>query len=546
MRSGDEVYATTTDAGDGRDGFATTMMRRTMIVEETLARGGDGAVDADGRVRERGDDDDDATDGADGARKTRGEQGGGDDAVAMREPGGGGRHRAGWMSVGLGAFGAPARDAASEEETRRRTLWIGDLAYWMDEQYLYYAFASVYKTVNRVKIIRDRSTGLNEGYGFVEFATTEAADFALQAFQGVPMPGTVHAFTLNWATPKSTASMSSEGESDEERAPTTPTVVQPLRRERDGQQRQRHGVRRVAVSEDGEEAAFDDDRSETSDDSVSLGDVDGDKNGGEKSVFSVFVGDLGHDVDDEMLCAHFKSKCSTAHNARIVIDLKTLKPKGYGFVDFKTEEDYKTARTEFANSRCGSSNRLIRVSNALERRSDSSVNVVNQYHDFEDLDPRNTTIFVGNLDPAVSETILRRAFEEFGTVAYAKVTPKKGCGFVHFFDRAEAIAAIENMHGAMVGSKTIRLSWGRHNATKCAISSIFASQSQQYQSGGPVGGSVYVGVGSPPRMLPVMPNVPAMMPGMRFPMTSAASMYSMYGGMHVMPPPPPPSLSHIL
>lgn len=517
-------------------------MRRSMTADDAWMRAGDGAHrgEEDGREHEHEHERDDA-------RKTSGVEGNHD--VSR----GAGRRRGGvWASVGdSGAF--YAQDAASEEETRRRTLWIGDLAYWMDEQYLYYAFASVYKTVSRVKIIRDRTTGLNEGYGFVEFVTPEAAGFALQAFQGVSMPGTVHAFTLNWATPKSSAaSVSSGGESDEERAPRTPCVEPASRRRRDGQQQ--HAVRRVAVSEDGEDAGavdddddatFDEDRSETSEHSVSLDDVDGDdKNGGEESQFSVFVGDLGHDVDDEMLCEHFKRKCSTAHNARIVIDLKTLKPKGYGFVDFKTEEDYQTALDEFPNSRCGSSNRLIRVSNALERRSDSSVNVVNQYHDFEDLDPRNTTIFVGNLDPTVSESTLRRAFEEFGAVAYTKVTPKKGCGFVHFFDRAEAVAAIENMHGAMVGSKTIRLSWGRHNATKCAISSIFASQTQQYQSGGPIGGNMYVNVGSPPRMLPVMPNVPAMMPGMRFPMTSAASMYSMYGGMHVIPPPPPPSLSH--
>lgn len=515
-------------------------MRRSMTADDAWMRAGDGADagEEDGREHEHDND----------ARKTSGVEGERGAAIPAVHHANGRRRGPAWSSVGDGgAF--YAQDAASEEETRRRTLWIGDLAYWMDEQYLYYAFASVYKTVSRVKIIRDRETGLNEGYGFVEFATPEAADFALQAFQGVSMPGTVHAFTLNWATPKSTASMSSGGESDEERAPRTPNAEPASRHRRDGKQQrqQQHEVRTVAVSEDGEDVTFDEDRSDTSDHSVSLDDVvdddhDDDKHDGEKSQFSVFVGDLGHDVDDEMLCAHFKRKCSTAHNARIVIDLKTLKPKGYGFVDFKTEEDYQTALDEFPNSRCGSSNRLIRVSNALERRSDSSVNVVNQYHDFEDLDPRNTTIFVGNLDPTVSESTLRRAFEEFGTVAYAKVTPKKGCGFVHFFDRAEAVAAIENMHGAMVGSKTIRLSWGRHNATKCAISSIFASQTQQYQSGGP--GNIYVGVGSPPQMLPVMPNVPAMMPGMRFPMTSAASMYSMYGGMHVMPPPPPPSLSH--
>ena len=69
----------------------------------------------------------------------------------------------------------------------------------MDETYVCYAFSSVYKTISRVKIIRNRQTGLNEGYGFVEFVTEDDAEFALATFPGHLMPGTKHAFVLNWA-----------------------------------------------------------------------------------------------------------------------------------------------------------------------------------------------------------------------------------------------------------------------------------------------------------------------------------------------------------
>ena len=69
-----------------------------------------------------------------------------------------------------------ARDADGQRR-RRRTLWIGGLAYWMDETYVCYAFSSVYKTISRVKIIRNRQTGLNEGYGFVEFVNEEDAEY---------------------------------------------------------------------------------------------------------------------------------------------------------------------------------------------------------------------------------------------------------------------------------------------------------------------------------------------------------------------------------
>ena len=51
--------------------------------------------------------------------------------------------------------------AAKSAISRRKTLWIGDLAYWMDEAYVYYAFSSVWKSLAHVKLIRNRATGLS-------------------------------------------------------------------------------------------------------------------------------------------------------------------------------------------------------------------------------------------------------------------------------------------------------------------------------------------------------------------------------------------------
>ena len=403
--------------------------------------------------------------------------------------------------------------ASRVAEAKRRTLWIGDLAYWMDEQYVLYAFSSVYKTVNHVKLIRNRQTGLHEGYGFVEFATREDADFALKTFPGHAMPGTMHAYVLNWAQAKTPRSSEDGGS-----APSTPKKLA-----NEGSSR----TVLAPVSESG------------SDVSEMEGAHDGD-DAQEGAEFSVFVGDLGPDVTDAMLTELFKEKCSTAHNARVVVDLKTLRSKGYGFIDFTTEKDYNIAMNEVAGARCGMFDRAIRVCNAIERKPDPGLTGGSrEYHDFEDLDPTNTTIFVGNWDANVSEDELRDVFEAFGEVAYVKVTPKKGCGFVHFFSRHEAERALSAIHGTKIGGKTVRLSWGRHNATKCAISSLYSSAhfSQYYVAD--AAGALYVPTSAP---MP-MASMGAMIPGMRFPMTSAASVYSMYGGAHVMPPPPPMSLA---
>ena len=49
------------------------------------------------------------------------------------------------------------------------------------------------------KIIRNKNTAVSEGYGFVEFATHEAAEQVLRTFNGCPIPNTDQIFRLNWA-----------------------------------------------------------------------------------------------------------------------------------------------------------------------------------------------------------------------------------------------------------------------------------------------------------------------------------------------------------
>lgn len=86
---------------------------------------------------------------------------------------------------------------ASIEEVR--TLWIGDLQYWVDENYLTHCFAHTGEVVS-IKIIRNKMTGQPEGYGFVEFVSHAAAERVLQSYNGTQMPGTEQTFRLNWAS----------------------------------------------------------------------------------------------------------------------------------------------------------------------------------------------------------------------------------------------------------------------------------------------------------------------------------------------------------
>ncbi|MGF2531706.1 RNA-binding protein, partial [Ralstonia pseudosolanacearum] len=80
-----------------------------------------------------------------------------------------------------------------------KTIWIGDLHYWMDESYLNNCFGQTGE-VSSLKVIRSKQTGQSEGYGFVEFCSHAAAEKILHSYNGTLMPNTEQPFRLNWAT----------------------------------------------------------------------------------------------------------------------------------------------------------------------------------------------------------------------------------------------------------------------------------------------------------------------------------------------------------
>ncbi|KAK3252701.1 hypothetical protein CYMTET_38017 [Cymbomonas tetramitiformis] len=90
----------------------------------------------------------------------------------------------------------PPPDGSEDKDCK--TLWVGDLPYWVEEQYLWSGFAHTGEVVS-VKLIRNKATGRSEGYGFCEFANHFAAEKALRVYNGMTMPGVEQTWRLNWA-----------------------------------------------------------------------------------------------------------------------------------------------------------------------------------------------------------------------------------------------------------------------------------------------------------------------------------------------------------
>ena len=68
----------------------------------------------------------------------------------------------------------------------------------------------------------------------------------------------------------------------------------------------------------------------------------------------------------------------------------------------------------------------------------------------------NTTVFVGNLDPNVTEDQLKEHFSHHGAIVHIKIPPNRGCGFIRFETHEAASNAINQMNGSILGSLRVR------------------------------------------------------------------------------------------
>ncbi|PRQ27617.1 putative nucleotide-binding alpha-beta plait domain-containing protein [Rosa chinensis] len=284
-----------------------------------------------------------------------------------------------------------------------KTIWVGDLHHWMDENYLHSCFASAGEIAS-IKVIRNKQTLLSEGYGFVEFFSHATAEKVLQSYAAILMPNTEQPFRLNWAT-------FSTGDKRSDNAPD----------------------------------------------------------------LSIFVGDLAADVTDSLLHETFSSKYPSVKAAKVVFDANTGRSKGYGFVRFGDENERSQAMTEMNGVYCSS--RPMRIGAATPRKSSGyqqqggyALNGTPAQGFQSDGDATNTTIFVGGLDPNVTDEDLRQPFSQYGEIVSVKIPVGKGCGFVQFANRNNAEEALPKLNGSVIGKQTVRLSWGRNPANKQAFS----------------------------------------------------------------------------
>ncbi|XP_050084637.1 RNA-binding protein 42 isoform X2 [Anopheles aquasalis] len=103
--------------------------------------------------------------------------------------------------------------------------------------------------------------------------------------------------------------------------------------------------------------------------------------------FRIFCGDLGNDVNDELLTRTF-NKFSSFQRAKVIRDKRTSKSKGYGFVSFKDPQDFIRAMKEMDGRYVGSrpiklrkstwKNRSIEAVRKKEKEKQALLSLFNQ------------------------------------------------------------------------------------------------------------------------------------------------------------------------
>lgn len=82
--------------------------------------------------------------------------------------------------------------------------------------------------------------------------------------------------------------------------------------------------------------------------------------------YSLFVGDLSPEVNDDMLLDFFRTKYQSVRVAKVVLDERGY-PKGYGFVRFDNEADHNKALVEMQGA-TGLGEKALRLNRALKSR----------------------------------------------------------------------------------------------------------------------------------------------------------------------------------
>ncbi|RLV93349.1 Meiosis-specific serine/threonine-protein kinase MEK1 [Spathaspora sp. JA1] len=293
-------------------------------------------------------------------------------------------------------------------------LWMGDLDNSWTEESIDHIWTSLVEKPKSVKIIRDRLNPMKSGYCFVTFHNQKAVDLAIQR-NGQPVPSSNKYFKLNHAS-------GAHGTSSTNRHSGT-----------------------ASSSE---------------------------------NDFSMFVGDLGNEVSEALLFNKFNHKYpNQIKQVKVIIDPTTKKSKGFGFVRFLAGDVLNRALQEMNGVEIGS--KAIRVGLASgssldmsKPGADGTGRTTIQKLDYKRVvvpqpqpelnqytDANNTRLVITGLASKFTEQELELFFIGFGDLLSCKISSDFQIGYIKYYLRSSAEAAILNMQGCVINDCRLAINW---------------------------------------------------------------------------------------
>jgi splicing factor 3B subunit 4 len=142
------------------------------------------------------------------------------------------------------------------------------------------------------------------------------------------------------------------------------------------------------------------------------------------------------------------TQCGPVVNVHIPRDKITNEHQGYGFIEFKSEEDADYS---------------IKIMHMIKLYGKPiKVNKASQDKRTQDV---GANVFIGNLDPEVDEKLLYETFSNFGMVISTKITrdpedgTSKGHGFVSYDNFNSSDLAAAQMNGQFLSGRQIRVEY---------------------------------------------------------------------------------------
>ncbi|PSS07383.1 Polyadenylate-binding protein like [Actinidia chinensis var. chinensis] len=178
----------------------------------------------------------------------------------------------------------------------------------------------------------------------------------------------------------------------------------------------------------------------------------------EPKFTNLYVKNLGEDVTEDTLREKF-SEFGKVCNVLIMKDAEG-KSRGFGFVNFESHEEAKTAVEALNGAVIGSEKLFVGKAQKKAERKELLKREYKEMTNGHTIKPKASNLYVKNFDVSIDDRKLEEHFSSFGKVTSAKVMRhdngvSKGFGFVSFSIPDEAKKALDALNGTIFQGRSL-------------------------------------------------------------------------------------------